>query len=116
VSAWRKGANTPNDESHALLCPSLATEVVAPALKEGPAALKQAATDRAKLTQVIGDYKSARPKTSSAEVVEALSTAYCRAISSDQESEAQMSAQLADFAQRVASALGSHRTASSPTG
>jgi mono/diheme cytochrome c family protein len=112
VSTWRKNAAAPHDVAHALLCPSLATDVVQPALNEGTAALKQAASDRGKMSKLVGDYRAARPKTSPAQVVEALSTAYCRAVASDPISEARMSAQISDFAQRVALALGSHRPAS----
>jgi mono/diheme cytochrome c family protein len=111
VSTWRKNAGNANDESHALLCPSLATDVVQPALREAPAALKQAASDRAKMAKLVSDYRAARPKTSSAEVVEALSTAYCRAVSSEPISEARMSAQISDFAQRIAVVLSQPKPA-----
>jgi mono/diheme cytochrome c family protein len=110
VSTWRKNA-VANDESHALLCPTLATELVKPALSEGPAALKQAASDRARMTKLVSDYRAARPQTSPAQVVEALSTAYCRAVASDHISEARMSAQISDFAQRIAVALNDRQPA-----
>ncbi len=105
VSTWRSNADHPSAQSHALLCPSLDADIMQPALHEGPVALKQAATDGAKMSQIIVDYRAARPKTSSAEMVEALSTAYCRAVADDPISEARMSAQLSDFAQRVAMAI-----------
>jgi hypothetical protein len=105
VSTWRKNADSARQQPHALLCPSLATEVVKPALSEGTAALKQAASDRAAMTRLVSDYRAARPKTSPAQVVEALSTAYCRAVAADHVSEARMSAQISDFAQRIAVAL-----------
>jgi mono/diheme cytochrome c family protein len=112
VSTWRKNATSVQNQPHALLCPSLATDVVKPALSDAPAALKQAASDRATMTKLINDYRTARPKTSPAEVVEALSTAYCRAVAADHVSEARMSAQIADFAQRIAVALNDRQ----PTG
>jgi mono/diheme cytochrome c family protein len=111
VGTWRKNASA-NNESHALLCPNLATDVVQPALREGPAALKQAAADSALIPKLVSDYRAARPNTSAAQVVEALSAAYCRAVASDRISEARMSAQISDFAQRIAVALGDRK----PTG
>jgi mono/diheme cytochrome c family protein len=112
VSSWRKDAQSPKNESHALLCPNLNSSVMKPALALGPADLKQAAGDAHKMSQLIGSYRSKAPKASRADVVEALSTAYCRAIAQDRISEALMSAQLADFAQRVATSLRSHAPAS----
>jgi mono/diheme cytochrome c family protein len=105
VGSWRKNAESPPNEAHELLCPNLTPDVIEPALKVGTAALKQAATDRKKMAQVVGGYSSANPKASSAQVIEALSTAYCRAVAPEHISEARMSAQIADFAQGVAIAL-----------
>ena len=111
VGSWRSKANAPEaGEQHGLLCPSLATDVLQPALKDGPAALKQAANSKAKMSQLVGDYRAARPKTSNAEVIEALSTAYCRAVAADKLSEARVSAQIADFAGKAAAAIGSGNT------
>ncbi len=110
VATWRKTANAPKDESHQLLCPELAGDVMQPALREGPSALKAAAADGAAMSKLVGDYRSARPQTSAAQVVEALSTAYCRAVATDAVSEAIMSAQVADFAQRVAVALNNPKS------
>jgi hypothetical protein len=72
------------------------------ALLPGRDALEQAARDRGKLSRLIADYKTARPGATRAQVVEALSTAYCRAVSADQISAARMSAKIADFAQSIA--------------
>jgi mono/diheme cytochrome c family protein len=106
VSTWRNTAGTALDESHPLLCPDLAVDLMQPALKAGSAALEGAATDTAAMSKLVADYRSARPNSSSAQVVEALSTAYCRAVAKDKISEARMSVQIADFAQKVAVALG----------
>jgi mono/diheme cytochrome c family protein len=106
VSSWRKNANTlVNAEADALLCPSLATDVLQPALAVGPAALKQAAADRSKMSALVGQYRTARPQSSKAQVVEALSTAYCRAVASDHLSTARATAQMANFAQSAATSL-----------
>jgi len=79
VSSLRKtAAPSAKNEAHELLCPDLAGDLEQPALKEGPEALKRAASDNATMSKVIDDYRSARPKSSPAQVVEALSTAYCR--------------------------------------
>ena len=110
VGSSRKTANAPNNEAHALLCPSLATDVLRPALKETAATLKQAASSPEKMTALVGNYRAARPGSSPAEVVEALSTAYCRSLSQESMSEATLSEQLSDFAQQAASAV-SKRTA-----
>jgi mono/diheme cytochrome c family protein len=108
VSSWRKNADAPSTaEIHGLLCPSLATDVLQPALAVGPAALKKAAADSDQMTALVGQYRTARPKSSNAQVVEALSTAYCRAVASEKISEARASAQIADFAQAAATSLGS---------
>ncbi len=107
VSTWRhREAGAAKNESHQMLCPELASDIVQPALQEGPATLKRAASDTATLTKVIDDYRTARPKTSTAQMVEALSTAYCRAVGQENLSEALMSARVADFAQAVAIAVG----------
>jgi mono/diheme cytochrome c family protein len=106
VADWRKNAAAPADESHALLCPDLAAPLLQPALGAGPVALKQAATDHARMTTLVGNYRAAQPDASSAEVVEALSTAYCRAVADDHISRTRMTAQLADFANQVAITLG----------
>jgi len=116
VSTWRRSAGTPKDESHALLCPTLATEVMRPALDDTPDSLRQAASSRTQLSKLVHDYKASRPDASSAQVVEALSTAYCRTLAGDRISEARMSAQIADFAQRVATALDDKKSTSQGAG
>jgi hypothetical protein len=85
--------------------------VLKPALAAGPTALKQAAGDPAKMAQLVSDYRTARPKTSDAQLIEALSTAYCRSVAGDKLSEARVSAKIADFAGRAATAIGSNKTA-----
>jgi mono/diheme cytochrome c family protein len=112
VTSSRKDAQSPKDETHALLCPDLKSSVTKAALAFAPADLKQAAGDPHKMSQLVGSYRSTVPKASRADVVEALSTAYCRVIAKDSISEARMSAQLADFAQQVATSLRSHAPAS----
>ncbi len=106
VSNWRKNASAPSSaEADGLLCPSLATDVLQPALAAGPAALKQAARDNAKMSALVGQYRTARPQSSKAQVVEALSTAYCRAVAADHVSSARASAAMANFAQSAAISL-----------
>ena len=115
VASWRTKADSPTTASaHGLLCPSLATEVVQPALGAGTKALKQAAQDAGKMDTLVNNYETARPKSSPAEVIEALSTAYCRALAPDHLSEQRISAQIAGFSQRVAVALGDRKTAGKP--
>jgi mono/diheme cytochrome c family protein len=107
VSSLRKSAaSSAKNESPQMLCPDLSANLEQPALQEGPDALKRAASNDAAMSKVIDDYRSARPKSSPAQVVEALSTAYCRAVAKENLSQAVMSAQIADFAQHVAVAIG----------
>jgi hypothetical protein len=116
VSSWRKNADAPSmAETRGLLCPSLATDVLKPALAAGPAALKKAAGDSGQMTALVGQYRSARPQSSNAQIVEALSTAYCRAVASENMSEARASAAIADFAQAAATSLGSKPAAAAKT-
>lgn len=105
VADWRKNAAAPVDESHALLCPTLPVAVIQPALGAGAGALKQASTDPARMSMLVGNYRVAMPNASKADIVEALSTAYCRAVADEHISQARMTAQLSDFAQRVAISL-----------
>ena len=109
VSGWRKYAEAPQSGSRALLCPDLSAQVMKPALAAGPTLLKQAASERSKMTQLVHDYQAAVPTASSGEVIEALSTAYCRALADTAISEPRMSAQIADFAQRVATDVRGHK-------
>ena len=109
IGNWRKNASAPANESDALLCPSLAQDVMQPALAAGPDAVKQAASDRGKMNKLVSGYLAARPKSSTAQVIEALSTEYCRAVSADHISQARFSAQIADFAQQVAVSVGARK-------
>jgi hypothetical protein len=58
------------------------------------------------MSTLVGNYRAAQPDASSADVVEALSTAYCRAVANEHISRARMTAQLSDFANQVAITLG----------
>jgi len=110
ASTWRKNAGPAQEPSEALLCPNLAPDVVTPALRQSPDSLKSAASNQARMSALVGKYRSARPQTSPAQVIEALSTAYCRTLAADHTPESRMSAQLADFAQRVAEALNARKS------
>jgi mono/diheme cytochrome c family protein len=114
VGRSRSKANAPNNEAHALLCPSLATDVLQPALKASADSLSQAAGSSEKMSGLVRDYRAARPGAAPGEVVEALSTAYCRSLAQQSMSEASMSEKLSDFAQQAASAV-SKRTAQPKT-
>jgi mono/diheme cytochrome c family protein len=106
VGNWRALAATPEGTGQpALICASLSPDVLQPALKEGPVALREAAFSRTKLRQVVRDYRAARPQSDVAQTIEALSSAYCRAIVSDQVPAAQSGAKVANFSQQVAIAL-----------
>jgi mono/diheme cytochrome c family protein len=103
VGNWRRMADIPAKERQPdLICPLLPAPVVEPALKEPPALLRQAATDHRALEQVVHTYVSAEPHVSAAQTVEALTTAYCRAIVAENIPTPLSSAKVADFAQDVA--------------
>jgi hypothetical protein len=102
VGNWRKNAVVQATGPAAMLCPDLAHAVIEPALRNPPDALRHAANDNAKMSSLVSSYRTARPGASKAEVIEALSTAYCRTITTDKISQARMGADIADFAQRVA--------------
>ena len=102
VGNWRKNATVQATGPAAMLCPNLADEVIAPALKNSPAALREAAGNGDKMASLVSGYRSSRPSASEAEVIEALSTAYCRVVTTQNISQARMGADIADFANRVA--------------
>jgi mono/diheme cytochrome c family protein len=106
VGNWREKERAAPAAAHpALACPVLAQDVLDPALHLGADALKQAAADGGKLDRLVGDYTAARPAASSAQIIEALSTAYCRAIASPGAPQARIDANIADFSQKVAVVL-----------
>jgi mono/diheme cytochrome c family protein len=103
VSAWRNNADAPAvSEAHALLCPTLASNVIAPALQLSAASMREAFDEPEKITSLVRRYVAARPQTTVAQAIEALSAAYCRAIATDDLSAGQMSGRIADFSQQVA--------------
>jgi mono/diheme cytochrome c family protein len=106
VGNWRAMADIPaKTRQPDLICPLVGADVMGPALKERPALLREAAGDPAALAHVVHVYLAARPRSTPAETVEALSSAYCRAVVSENISTAQSSAKIADFSQQVAIAL-----------
>jgi mono/diheme cytochrome c family protein len=110
VGNWREHAAVvqPN-QADALLCPNLQQDVIQPALDAGADALTKAARGGAGMNSLVSRYMTARPRSSTAQVIEALSTAYCRTVADQHLSQARASAQIADFAQRVAAAVGTRK-------
>jgi mono/diheme cytochrome c family protein len=108
VGNWRKNATAAPVNAKAMLCPDLSQDVLAPALKDDAVSLERAAREPSRMSALVASYRSARPKSSKAEVIEGLSTAYCRVLASQPISEARMNAQLADFAQNAAIRLTSN--------
>ncbi len=117
VTSLRKYAQSPGAPSSAasrstsrsMLCPNLDASVIKPALAVGAGELDQAAADRDKMAALIRGYRSAVPKATKGEVIEALSTAYCKSLAARPISEARMSAQISVFAQTAASSMDDHR-------
>lgn len=118
VGNYRNYADVPvNARAPALICPNLTPEVLGPALKESPTLLREAANDRTKLEQVVHTYVAARPHSSVADTIEALSSAYCRDVVSERVSAAISGAKMADFSQQIAIVLAENpgsRTTSPP--
>lgn len=85
------------------------SRVLKPAMTADAKALRQAAHDRVQLEGLVGAYQRQRPQSSSAEVIEAMTTAYCRAITAANESPASGTGEVSDYAQQVALVLASHR-------
>lgn len=102
VARLRSHASIPATQPKQLMCPTLPESVMRPALAHSPSELKQAARDPARLSRVVDEYRAARPKSSAAQTVEALSAAYCLALAQDQISSVRMGAMLVGFSQRVA--------------
>ena len=111
VGNWRKNQEVANSTNDPLLCPNLPQDITQPAMKLGSQALKRAADNRDAMNDVVGRYYSARPKSSTAEVIEALSTAYCRTLADDHLSQSRMTGQISSFAQQVAVAASAHGAA-----
>ena len=105
VGNWRETASPAHGEPAALACPVLPEDVMQPAVSAGADVLKRAAGNSAGMTHLVGAYTAARPNSSAAQVIEALSAAYCRAVSNEGDSTARMDAKIADFSQQVAVAL-----------
>jgi mono/diheme cytochrome c family protein/histone H3/H4 len=106
VGNWRAFADIPAKERQPdLICPLLSPAVSAPALAIDPSLLRKAATDAGALRQVVDRYTAARANSPAAETVEALTTAYCRAVVSEKVSLAQSAEKVSSFAQDVAIAL-----------
>lgn len=89
----------------ALLCPVLPREVMQAAQKAGAKELEQSLRDPRQLEGLIDGYRSARPRAAPAEVIEALSAAYCRAITAHGASLTRTRAGVIDFSQQVAVAV-----------
>jgi mono/diheme cytochrome c family protein len=112
VGSWRVLLQpAANGQPTALACPTVDDGVLKPALTVDPKVLRQAARDREQLEGLVVGYERQRPKSSSAEIIEAMSTAYCRAITAAGVSPALGTAEVADYAQQVTLTLASHRAA-----
>jgi mono/diheme cytochrome c family protein len=106
VGNWRQITQPPaNGEPAAMICPVLDDDELKPALDVGAQALRQSAGDPSRLELVVNRYVHARPQSSSAQIIEALSTAYCRAVTADRGSAAQHTAMIADYSQQLAVVL-----------
>jgi mono/diheme cytochrome c family protein/histone H3/H4 len=117
VGNWRTFADIPPKERQPdLICPLLTPTVSKPALDIDAGLLRKAATDADSLKQVVDRYVSARPSSSVADTVEALSSAYCRAIVSEKIPSAQSAARIAVFSQDVAIALSRGRAPTASLG
>ncbi len=104
-SLRRVAATPPNGQRTALICPNLPAADEQPALRGGPQALKRAAQDTPALQRLVRGYIAARPQATAADVVQALSGAYCNVVAAEGASTVRAATQTAEFSQRVAEAL-----------
>jgi mono/diheme cytochrome c family protein len=88
-----------------LACPSLDDAVLKPALSVDAKAQHAAARNAAQLETLVSGYRRQRPQSSSAEVIDALSVAYCRSSAQSGESAALRTGEIADYAQQIAIVL-----------
>jgi mono/diheme cytochrome c family protein len=114
VAALRATAQTPPGGTRAALqCPLLAFDVMQPALRPGAPALAASARDPALLARLVREYQAARPAASAAQVIEALSAAYCRVLTAGPSTSATQTARataranaaLPEYSQQVARLL-----------
>jgi mono/diheme cytochrome c family protein len=98
----------------ALICPLLPANVANAALKDSPDTLRAAGSDHATLVRVVRAYTSAKPDSSPAEVIEALTEAYCRAVVSDKVPLSSSGGAVANFSQQVAIVLTEADSAATP--
>lgn len=106
VQPLREKADVPQAGQQAtLICPNPPASRIEPALKAGPDKLEAAADDPKAMASLVADYQKSLPKSSAAETIESLSTAYCRVVTGRQVSQTRAGAKVASFAQRVAVAL-----------
>jgi mono/diheme cytochrome c family protein len=88
-----------------LICPLLPAAVADAALKDSPDTLRAAGSDHATLVRIVKNYTHAKPDSSPAEVIEALTEAYCRAVVSDKVPLSSSAGAVANFSQQVAIVL-----------
>ncbi len=106
VGSWRLlTTQAPPNTAPALTCPSLDAAVLAPALAADASSLHRAAHDHAQLETLVVAYVRQRPQSSSAQVIAAMSTAYCRSNQAAEASSAERTAEVADYAQQIARVL-----------
>jgi mono/diheme cytochrome c family protein len=114
VAALRAVAQTPPGGTRAALqCPLLAFDVMQPAMRAGTLALQASARNPALLARLVHDYQAARPRASGAQVIEALSAAYCRVLTAGPSTSATQTARttaranaaLPEYSQQVARLL-----------
>lgn len=94
----------PGGRRPAVLCPNLPADVLEPALAVGPDDLAAAYADTDRIVELVERYRRARPDSGAADVVEALTTAYCRTAIADDVPFAERAARMAAFSGAVAAA------------
>ncbi len=108
IGSWRLLLQPTNGRPATLSCPALDEGVLKPAMAVDTKTLRQAAGNRVQLENLVAGYERQRPQSSSAEIIDAFSTAYCRAITVPGALPALSTAEVADYAQQVALVLASH--------
>ena len=103
VNQSRGPADMPAEKrDQVVTCPNLPAEILEPALAAGSGVLKDASHNRSQLTKLVSDYRTARQDSSVADIVEALTTAYCRVVADEDISYAEKAGRIASFSQQAA--------------
>ncbi len=103
VAELREYAEIPEEgQPVSVKCPVVKAEAIQPALDISTERYEQAKTDKSALKSLVEDYRTARADSSTSQVVQALSSVYCRSVAKEDISAAEAGGRIAAFAGEVA--------------